>query len=488
MHPQCDRALDGRVHRRLHDRAAVDARHAPARSGTPWPTRRASAPRSVASTGRSSAGSTSSRPTRRRSAACRSPTRRAGTASTAPAWLSAVQRGGRRRVPRGTPPLAADRRRLRRIAPALRTECRCNGGRHRRRRRPRPAGRCRDHPGHRRTVPPRGFPIMSQTLPPPPESPPDPPAGWSEPRPAAFPAPVAAESGYLKFRNEVLAGGASERPEGDDLAGGPRAVIGIVSIVVLLALIGIASPWALVFVLGLLVCIFLHEVRPLRDRPLDRHEGHPVLPVHGPEAVELPARRDRVRHPCPPARRVRADHRHEQPRRGRPGRRAPRLPQQELPAAHARHLCRLDHAHDHRDRPAVRPSTPPRACSRAPTGSQIANVRAGDPAAEAGLQADDVILSSTASRPPDSDELRRARAVAPARRHRAGRRRARRRGAHLRRRPRRQPQRRRRLRQAYMGTGSGSEYVWTDLSLGTAIDPAASPISATPRGRPSAAS
>ena len=96
---------------------------------------------------------------------------------------------------------------------------------------------------------------MSQTLPPPPpESPPadsTAPSGWSEPRPAAFPGPVAAESGYLKFRNEVLAGGASEHPEGDDLAGGPRAVLGLLAIAVLLALIGIASPWALVFVLGI---------------------------------------------------------------------------------------------------------------------------------------------------------------------------------------------------------------------------------------------
>ena len=41
--PPVDRALDGRVHRRRHDRPALAARHAAARSATPWPTRTGSA-------------------------------------------------------------------------------------------------------------------------------------------------------------------------------------------------------------------------------------------------------------------------------------------------------------------------------------------------------------------------------------------------------------------------------------------------------------
>jgi membrane-associated protease RseP (regulator of RpoE activity) len=93
---------------------------------------------------------------------------------------------------------------------------------------------------------------MSHTLPPPP--PPHP-----QPNPAST-EQGGAGSGYVKFRNEVLAGGASERPDGDDLADGPRAALGIGSIVALLALLGWWSGWALLFVIGLLVCIFLHEV------------------------------------------------------------------------------------------------------------------------------------------------------------------------------------------------------------------------------------
>ncbi len=64
---------------------------------------------------------------------------------------------------------------------------------------------------------------------------------------------------YLKFRNEVMAGG-TDGPEADQTQGGTRAVVGIGVIVGLLALLGWWSGWALVFVLGLLLCIFLHEM------------------------------------------------------------------------------------------------------------------------------------------------------------------------------------------------------------------------------------
>ncbi len=101
---------------------------------------------------------------------------------------------------------------------------------------------------------------MSQTLPPPPQPALVPPSAPASAPPTAFPSPAAVESGYVKFRNEVLAGGASEEPGVDDLAGGPRAAAGLAMIVALLVLLGWWNVWALVFVLGLLVCIFLHEV------------------------------------------------------------------------------------------------------------------------------------------------------------------------------------------------------------------------------------
>ncbi len=75
-----------------------------------------------------------------------------------------------------------------------------------------------------------------------------------------FPPPAQGETTYTKFRNEILAGGASEEPDADDLVGGLRGAIGIGVIVALLGLLAWWSVWSFVFVVLLLVCIFLHEL------------------------------------------------------------------------------------------------------------------------------------------------------------------------------------------------------------------------------------
>jgi membrane-associated protease RseP (regulator of RpoE activity) len=64
---------------------------------------------------------------------------------------------------------------------------------------------------------------------------------------------------YSKMRNEVLSGGADSSPE-DVPVGGRRAMIGLGVIVALLVLLGFYSGFALLFVVGLLVSIFLHEL------------------------------------------------------------------------------------------------------------------------------------------------------------------------------------------------------------------------------------
>ncbi|MEY2582598.1 MAG: hypothetical protein QOE09_2447 [Ilumatobacteraceae bacterium] len=64
---------------------------------------------------------------------------------------------------------------------------------------------------------------------------------------------------YTKLRNEVMAGGA-DNPDLEQTAGGRTAVIALTVIVALLALLLVKSPWAFVFVIGLLVSIFLHEL------------------------------------------------------------------------------------------------------------------------------------------------------------------------------------------------------------------------------------
>lgn len=64
---------------------------------------------------------------------------------------------------------------------------------------------------------------------------------------------------YTKFRNEVMAGG-TDRPDSDSTVGGWRAVIGLAVIAALLALLWWWSFWGFVFVVGLLISVFLHEV------------------------------------------------------------------------------------------------------------------------------------------------------------------------------------------------------------------------------------
>lgn len=67
------------------------------------------------------------------------------------------------------------------------------------------------------------------------------------------------QSGYLKLRNEIMAGGTDD-VAGDEPAGGRRAVIGLGVIALLLVALAWWSLWAFVFVVLLIGCIFLHEV------------------------------------------------------------------------------------------------------------------------------------------------------------------------------------------------------------------------------------
>ena len=63
---------------------------------------------------------------------------------------------------------------------------------------------------------------------------------------------------YEKIRGEVLAGGALGEEE--PTVSGWRAVLGVGIILALLAWLAYASIWSFVFVVGLLFCIFLHEM------------------------------------------------------------------------------------------------------------------------------------------------------------------------------------------------------------------------------------
>ena len=101
----------------------------------------------------------------------------------------------------------------------------------------------------------------------------------------------------------------------------------------------------------------------------------------GPTHLVVPAGRDRVRHQAHPARRLRAHHRHEQPRGGRARRRGPHLPREGLLGPAAGGAGRPVHEPGHRLRAAVRRSSPASA-RPAPTSGRSTRRVAGTAAAD----------------------------------------------------------------------------------------------------------
>ena len=63
-----------------------------------------------------------------------------------------------------------------------------------------------------------------------------------------------------RFTSEVMAGGSVVEKADDELVGGWRGAAGVASIVVLFLWLGLMNGWWLVFALGVLASIFLHEV------------------------------------------------------------------------------------------------------------------------------------------------------------------------------------------------------------------------------------
>ena len=62
-----------------------------------------------------------------------------------------------------------------------------------------------------------------------------------------------------RFTSEVMAGGSVVEKDDDELVGGVRGAIGVIGVVALIAMLGLFSIWWLVFVVGVLIAIFLHE-------------------------------------------------------------------------------------------------------------------------------------------------------------------------------------------------------------------------------------
>ncbi len=63
-----------------------------------------------------------------------------------------------------------------------------------------------------------------------------------------------------RFTSEVMAGGSVVEKADDELVGGLRGALGVLGVVALIGVLGLFSIWWLVFVVGVLIAIFLHEL------------------------------------------------------------------------------------------------------------------------------------------------------------------------------------------------------------------------------------
>ena len=67
--------------------------------------------------------------------------------------------------------------------------------------------------------------------------------------------------GRSKFTSEIMAGGAvTENLDDDELAGGMRGALSMLAILGLFAWLGFANFWIFVFVVGVVISIFCHEL------------------------------------------------------------------------------------------------------------------------------------------------------------------------------------------------------------------------------------
>ena len=79
------------------------------------------------------------------------------------------------------------------------------------------------------------------------------------PPPPVPPAPLESPRRPGRFTSEVMAGGSVVEKDDDELVGGLRGALGVLGVVALIGVLGLFNIWWLVFVVGVLISIFLHE-------------------------------------------------------------------------------------------------------------------------------------------------------------------------------------------------------------------------------------
>jgi membrane-associated protease RseP (regulator of RpoE activity) len=67
-------------------------------------------------------------------------------------------------------------------------------------------------------------------------------------------------SRYERFQNEVVAGGSVTESPDDELVGGWRGALGVLGLIGLLVFLAVLNVWWFVFVVGVLIAIFFHEL------------------------------------------------------------------------------------------------------------------------------------------------------------------------------------------------------------------------------------
>jgi membrane-associated protease RseP (regulator of RpoE activity) len=68
------------------------------------------------------------------------------------------------------------------------------------------------------------------------------------------------KTAYEKFQSEMVAGGAVENREPDEVAGGWRGAVGLLGLAALLGWLAVTNIWWFIFVVGILISVVLHEL------------------------------------------------------------------------------------------------------------------------------------------------------------------------------------------------------------------------------------
>ncbi|HZB39484.1 MAG TPA: site-2 protease family protein [Ilumatobacter sp.] len=74
------------------------------------------------------------------------------------------------------------------------------------------------------------------------------------------PVPEAPARRTGRLTSEVMAGGSVVEKADDELVGGVRGLVGVIGVVALIGVLGLFNLWWLVFVVGVLISIFMHEL------------------------------------------------------------------------------------------------------------------------------------------------------------------------------------------------------------------------------------